>query len=301
MSKLIHPIVLGKTLIANNLFQAPLAGVSCSPFRELIAEFGGVGYCATEMISAKTLLSHPRRRYIYKSPKEGRLCFQLSGNHPDELAEAALLAVSHGADLLDINCGCPVSKIRKKGCGSKLLSQAHKLKEIIKAIKTAVSLPLSIKIRVDGISGDRFNTDIVKAAEEGGADFLVVHGRHWSEHYEQAVRLDEIAAIVAASHIPVIGNGDIKDYASLQAMLATGCAGAMIGRASVGKPWLFAELCARDCGQAYTIPSETEREALFKRHIEGLALLENEASAMLQARGLAKYYQLTSDKLLQTP
>lgn len=287
---LIHPMQLGGITISSNLIQAPLAGVSCAPFRELIWRFGGVGYCATEMISAKTLVTRPPKRYIYKSEQEGPLCFQLSGNKPEELASAAEIASQYGANLLDLNCGCPVDKIRKKGCGSKLLSMSQTLAEIIKAIKAKVDLPLSVKIRVDGKSGDRYNTDVVKAINDAGADFIIVHGRHWTEHYETAVRLDEIASVVACSHIPVIGNGDVKDYASLKQMFETGCVGTMIGRASVGKPWLFAMLTAQDQGKNYPIPAKFEIGDLFLEHVKGLIELENETLAVLQARKLSKYY-----------
>src|SRR3990167_2530221 len=288
---LIRPITLGKITFPTNLIQAPLAGISCAPFRERIWQFGGVAYCATEMISAKTLLNRPKKRYTYKSMAEGPLCFQLSGNHPNELANAANIALEHHADLIDLNCGCPVDKIRKKGCGSRLLQDSQHLYRLIKAIKVQTSVPLSAKIRVDGTSGDHFNTDVVKAIEDAGADFIVVHGRHWTEHYETAVRLDEIATIVAAVHIPVIGNGDVTDYTALKRMFTTtGCQGVMIGRASVGKPWLFALLQAEDRNEPFMIPTREHIHALLLKHIEDLSQLENEAHALLQARTLTKYY-----------
>lgn len=288
---LIRPITLGGVEFPSNLIQAPLAGISCAPFRELLWQFGGLAYTSTEMISAKTLLGRSPKRYVYKNLSEGPLCFQLSGNNPMELQKAASIAVNHGANLIDLNCGCPVDKIRKKGCGSKLLGDGPRLFEIIRAIKASVDVPLSIKIRVDGDSGDRFNTDIVKIINDAGADFIVVHGRHWTEHYETAVRLDEIARIVEASNIPVIGNGDVKDYHSLTQMFkVTGCHGAMIGRASVGRPWLFKMLSFEDRGEPYAIPTKKDIGTLFLKHITGLIKLENETLAVLQARSLSKYY-----------
>ena len=290
----IHPIQLGNRLFDSNLIQAPLAGVSCAPFRELIAQFGGAGYCVTEMISAKTLLGKPEQRYIYKSPKEGVLCFQLSGNNAPELQAAALRAIEHGADLIDLNCGCPVTKIRKKNAGSKWLSMSQELGQVIRAIKTVITVPLSIKIRVDGSSGDRFNPDVVQAIQDAGADFIIVHGRHWSERYDTPARLDEIATIVQSSHLPVIGNGDVKDYPSLAKMFReTGCQGVMIGRASVGKPWLFQQLTHEDQGRAYTLPNAIEIAALLAQHIAQLSELETPEIATLQARSFAKYYEVS--------
>jgi tRNA-dihydrouridine synthase B len=292
IKRYIQPIQLGNQMFASNLIQAPLAGVSCAPFRALIAQFGGAAYCVTEMVSAKTLLGKPEARYIYKSPAEGPLCFQLSGNNATELASAAIRAVEYGADLIDLNCGCPVPKIRKKQAGSSWLARSTHLAEVIRAIKAVINIPLSIKIRVDGQSGDRFNLEVIHAAEDAGADFLIVHGRHWSEHYETPARLDEIAFIVQHSGLPVIGNGDVKDTPSLRKMFeVTGCQGIMIGRASVGKPWLFQQLQYEDQGLSYTPPCSTKIEALLAQHIAGLSELEGPEIATLQARKFAKYYQ----------
>jgi len=300
--QLVKPLKLGKLELSTNLIQAPLAGVSAAPFRELIHHFGGVGYCCTEMISAKTLIHKPPKRYITTSNQEGLVCFQLSGNIPEELAQASEVAVQYGADLIDLNAGCPVDKIRKKGCGSKLLAESAHLGKLIHAIQSVSTIPVSVKIRVDGKSGDRFNTEVVQAVTEAGADFLIVHGRHWTEHYETSVQLDEIATIVSVAKIPVIGNGDIKDYASLKKMFdATGCHGVMIGRGSVGKPWLFQELQQYDQGQTFTSPDAAKIGQLFLKHVEGLVGLEGEYLAILQARKLSKYYlraaQLDEDLL----
>jgi tRNA-dihydrouridine synthase B len=257
----------------------------------MIWQFGELAYCATEMVSAKTLLlkSIPKR-YIYKSPTEGPLCYQLSGTDPDELSKAAYVASAHGADLIDLNCGCPMPKVRRKGCGSAQLSDSSRLYQLVAALRKTTDKPLSIKIRVDGASGSSFTQDVVKAINDGGADFIIVHGRHWTEGYEVPARLDEISAVVQASRIPVIGNGDIKDYQSLQNMFKTGCAGAMVGRASTGRPWLFAELTAIDQGKSFTKPSPVEIGALFLSHIEKLIELENESRALMQGRQFSKYY-----------
>jgi tRNA-dihydrouridine synthase B len=200
------------------------------------------------------------------------------------------VALAHGADLIDLNCGCPMPKVRRKGCGASQLSDGSRLYKLVSALRASTDKPLSIKIRVDGASGTNFNSDVVKAINDGGADFIIVHGRHWSEGYETQVRLDEIAHIVQISKIPVIGNGDIKDYESLKSMFATGCAGAMIGRAATGRPWLFAELTAMDQAKAFKLPTPSEIGALFLSHIEKLIGLENESRALMQGRQFSKYY-----------
>lgn len=295
MSKFcVTTLKIGKLSFATNLIQAPLAGISCTPFRELIWAFGGIAYGCTEMQSAQQLAQGGQRakRYYHRG-HEAHLCWQLSGNQPTHLARASEIAAESGADLLDLNCGCPMPKIRQKGCGSKLLSEAQQLGQLIQAMKQASDLPVTIKIRVDGDSSDNNNHDVARMAEDSGADALIVHGRHWSEHYETPCRLDDIAMITQAVSIPVIGNGDIANYASLQTMFsATGCQGIMIGRASIGRPWLFQALLCADQGKPFQPPAAAETGILLWQHACGLAQLEPEHLAVMQMRRLAKHYAI---------
>lgn len=273
--------------------QAPLAGVSCAPFRVLAWQHGAPAFTYTEMISCKTLLKpHPdHKRYWFKDPREGALCFQLSGNDPRELGEAVQRATEYGADLIDLNCGCPVKKIRSKGSGSKLLTEPQTLFQLITAMKQNTHLPVSIKIRVEGKSNDRFHHELITVIKESGVDFITVHGRHWTEHYETPCQHEHIAFFANELTIPVIGNGDVSDFASLQTMLKTGCQGVMIGRAGVGQPWLSKQLLAALQGTSFTPPTAQEVGQYFLQHIRELAaLLNNETLAILQARQLGKYY-----------
>lgn len=291
---MIRPLTLGNKTFPINLIQGPLAGVSCAPFRSLTWQYGRPAFSCTEMISCKTILhqsSAKLQRFIKKDPQEGPVCFQLSSNDPTELAEATQRVTDYGADLIDLNCGCPVKKIRDKGAGSKLLMQPTKLYALIRAMKDNTHLPVSIKIRVEGGSTDLFNQEIAKVVTEAGADFLVVHGRHWTEHYETPCHYDDIAFFVQEMKIPVIGNGDVACRDSLMKMLATGCAGAMIGRAGVGQPWLIQQLAAETNQTAFALPSSYEIGMIFIEHVKQLiALLDNEKFAILQARKLGKYY-----------
>lgn len=290
---LIKPLTLGKLVLSNNLIQGPLAGYSCAPFRLLTYRYGQPAYCVTEMISAKDLIRQPvkPKRYLWKDPAEGLVCYQLSGNEPSELAEAAKIVTDYGADLIDLNCGCPVTKIRAKNCGSRLLAQPQKLAGLVAAIKASTPVPVSVKIRVDSASGDNNNLSVAKAIADAGADLLIVHGRHWTERYDVPCNLDQIAEIAAAVSIPVIGNGDVENAASLKQMLLyTGCAGTMIARAGVGQPWLFQQLAAELNGQILLPPSNQVVGEIFLEHIQRLADLESEYIAVLQSRKLAKYY-----------
>lgn len=284
---------IGNKTFTSQLIQAPLAGFSCAPMRVLAARYGQVAYCCTEMISAKDLLKRPATeldRYTYKDPEEGPLCFQLSGNNATELAEAAEHVTAYGADLIDLNCGCPKPKLRKKGVGSRLLADADHLATLVSALKSHSQLPLTVKIRVDGHSEDDYNQTIATACASAGADALIVHGRHWTEDYDVACHYDQIAEITSCVDIPVIGNGDIADFASLKRMLDTGVAGVMIARASTGRPWLFAQLSAELAGNTYPLPSSAQVGEVCLEHIQRLAALIGEYPACLQARKITRYY-----------
>lgn len=290
----IQPLLLGNKTFPTNLIQGPLAGISCAPFRELTWRYSQPAFSCTEMMSCKTLLHQPKlalQRFIRKHPNEGPVCFQLSSSNSQELAEATKYITEYGADLIDLNCGCPVKKIRGKGAGSRLLSEPGKLYQLIRAMKENTHVPVSIKIRVDGGSDEQFNQEVAKVVDDAGADFLVVHGRHWTEHYETPCRHDHIQFFVENVKVPVIGNGDVRDLVSLQKMFATGCAGVMIGRAGVGQPWLISQLMAEFNQQPFVKPSAQEITKIFLEHITALAeLLGSEKLAILQARKIAKYY-----------
>lgn len=276
------------------MIQGPLAGISCAPFRFLAWKYSQPAFSCTEMISCKTLIyqsEQSRQRFVIKYPAEGPVSFQLAGNDPFEAAEATKIATDSGADLIDLNCGCPVKKIRNKGAGSSLLMNPKKLYQLICALKNNTHVPVSIKIRVDGNSDEKCNAEVAKVVSEAGADFLIVHGRHWAENYETPCRYDEIQFFVNALSIPVIGNGDIACVHSLKPMLATGCAGVMIGRAGVGQPWLIQQLIAELHQQVYIKPSIQEIGDIFFEHVVLLEkLLKSEKFAILQARKFAKYY-----------
>jgi len=294
VSSVIQPLKIGALYFPVNLIQGPLAGVSSAPFRALVWKHGSPAFCYTEMISCKTILYSPEHRlarYVAKSVDEGPLCFQLSSQDSAELSKAALRVAEYGADLIDLNCGCPMKKIRSKGTGSRLLSDPSKLYKLIIALKNSVSMPVLVKIRVDARSDDRFNADIAKAVTEAGADALVVHGRHWTEEYDVPCYYPDIQFFAESLAIPVIGNGDIADVSSLIKMFETGCAGVMLGRYSVGQPWLTKQLQAEMLQQSFVKPSHPVVGELLIEHVRGLIhLLQHEQAALREARKFAKYY-----------
>lgn len=277
---------LGSLTLANRLIQGPLAGYSCAPFRVLFNRYASPAYCVTEMSSATDILyKHTANsRYIYRAPQEQILAYQIAGTDSHILAQAAQLLQLNGADIIDINCGCPKPKIRKKGAGSALLEVPEQLVQIIKEVRAVITIPLTIKIRIQGNKQDLV---LAKKIEEAGADALIVHGRRWIDDYDEASDLQQIAQIKQGITIPVIANGDIHDVTSLQrAIEVSGCDAYMISRAGTGKPWLYQQLLQ----QSHGVVNLEEKINLFMDHLQGLAALENEYKAILQSKSLVRYY-----------
>jgi len=294
-----QPFHIGSFRCRNRLIQGPLAGYSCAPFRTQFYHYTPPAYCVTEMISAHDVLyKHTNHsRYLYRAPEEQSLCYQLSGHDGDTLAKAALCLAQHGADLIDLNCGCPKTKIRKKGAGSALLDDPSQLATLVATIRQAIQIPFTVKIR---IVGDDRDIHIAKTIEAAGADALIVHGRGWQDDYDVACNIHQIAAIKRALTIPVIANGDVACRDSLERIITTtGCDGVMIARASTGNPWLFQHLLAKP-GEERII-NHKERVNCFMKHLHDLAKLESEYQAVMQSKSLGRYYfkQLLSDTELQ--
>jgi tRNA-dihydrouridine synthase B len=318
LSKIATPFQIGSLTLPNRLIQAPLAGISCAPFRGLFSLYsdGQPAYAVTEMIPALSLLqkssTNINKRYLAKSEHEARWCIQLSGHDPDSLHRAALQAAQHSPDIIDLNCGCPKPKVRRKGDGSALAESLVKLRACVAALRAANPLPLSVKIRVAGStetcsdrekgSSDLHNyLEAASVIEDCGADVLVVHGRHHSDGYDVPASYAQIRRVVERVTIPVVANGDVCDAASLQRCVEeTGAAAVMVGRGSIGRPWIFQQLLAacRSADNSQNTPltiSQPEPSAdgvlrAFRTHVEGLAALEGEAAALLQARRLLKWY-----------
>ena len=283
-----HTFSIGSLQFPNRLIQGPLAGFSCAPFRQLYYNFSPPAYCVSEMISAYDVIHKHQMdsRYLYRAPEETRLCYQLSGHDPGVMAKAAARLQALGADLIDINCGCPKTKIRKKGAGSALLDKPEELCEIVKAVRHAIHIPLTVKLRIR-----RDDRDLIlsQALEQAGADALIVHGRHWTDDYDRPCDFSQIAQIKRAVSIPVIANGDIANAATLAtAVVVSGCDAYMIARAGSGKPWLYQQLLTPE--SAFTEVDNSVRVHYFATHLQGLSSLESEHQAVLQSKTLIRYY-----------
>lgn len=294
------PFNIGQLTLSNRLIQGPLAGFSCAPFRQLYYQFLPPAYCVSEMISAYDVLYKHQvdSRYLYRAPEEKTLCYQLSGTDPAIVSQAAVRLEALGADLIDLNCGCPKTKIRKKGAGSALLESPSQLCKIVAAVRQAIKIPLTVKVR---IRGDEQDVALAKAIEQAGADALIVHGRRWTDDYDIPCNFQHIALMKQAVKIPVIANGDLADKDSIiNAINSSGCDAYMIARAGSGKPWLYQQLLSSN--SSFSSVDNTIRKHCFITHLQGLSALESEYQAVLQSKSLVRYYfkdNFSSEQLQQ--
>ncbi len=222
---------------------APLAGYSDLPFRLLCRHFGA-GYCVSEMISCHGLAhgQHNTIRLLASAREERPLSFQLFGADPEAMADAAEILAGHSPEMIDINMGCPVKKVTKRGAGAALMTDRKLSETILKKVVARVSLPVTVKIR-SGKDADSINASaFAKMAEDCGVAAVTVHARTWSQGFSGHIDRAVIADVKKTVHIPVIGNGDVLSRQDgLQMMAETGCDGVMIGRGALGNPWVFRE------------------------------------------------------------
>lgn len=231
----------------NPVMLAPMAGITDLAFRELVRENGGC-MAFSEMVSAKALYFNDKKTYelLKTNKKDKPLSVQLFGHEPEIMAYSAKVIEDMGFDMIDINCGCPAPKIYKNGDGSALMLNPHLIYRIVHEIRKVTRVTLSVKLR---IGYDSENKNVVKCAEmceQGGADFVTVHGRTREMQYSGVCDTSYIKAVKNALYIPVIGNGDVSDRISYEKMLETGCDGVMVGRAALGNPFIIGEILNPD-------------------------------------------------------
>lgn len=268
--------------MALDLRLAPMAAVTNAPFR-LVARECGAGLLTTEEIDARALVrGNERTRVIARSlPEERPLAFQLLGGDPDVLAEAARLLEAHGADAIDLNMGCPVAKIVAKGQGAALMRDPLRAALVLRAIRKAIDIPLTIKIRGGWDDRTLNAVEIAQIAESEGVAAITVHPRTRCQQYTGRAPWDVIASVVAAVRIPVAGNGDVRSREDAAAMVAaTGCAAVMIGRGALGAPWVFGARAL----------SKDERAAVIRRHVELIQAHLPEREALLQLKKHLAWY-----------
>src|SRR6201996_1971133 len=234
-------ITIGPYVLPSRVVLAPMAGVTDRPFRILARQLGA-GLAASEMLTSDTRLwstSKSRRRMSHEGEPEPRVV-QLAGSDSQALAQAARINVDLGAQIIDLNMGCPAKKVCGKLCGSALLQDEPQVARILEAVVGAVSVPVTLKIRTGWDHAHRNGVRIARIAESSGIQALAVHGRTRADFYDGSAEYDTIRAIKSAIRIPVLANGDINAPQKAHEVLDfTGADGVMIGRASHGAPWIF--------------------------------------------------------------
>ncbi len=268
MSEL-KPFSIGAVTIAPPLALAPMAGLTDVTFRRVVRSCGGVGLAVSEIVSAEGLLrgTFDAEEYLAIAPDEHPVALQLSGSDPARMAEAAKVCEQQGADLIDLNMGCPAPKVTKGFCGSALLRDPAAAAVLAGAVARAVSVPVTVKMRL-GWSGRLLTfVEVAKALEEAGVAGLCLHARTREQGYSGRADWARIAELKAAVALPVFGNGDVHTPEDILRMFReTGCDGVMVGRAAVKDPWIFRQTCDLATTGRYREATTADRVALIRVH-----------------------------------
>ncbi len=284
---------IGPYQLKNNLFLAPMAGVTDRPFRSLCRRLGA-GMAASEMVSSNSLLwgsEKTKRRADHRGEEDPR-AVQIVGSDPAMMAQAALYNADHGAQIIDINMGCPAKKICNVYAGSALMQNEKLVSEILTAVVNSVSIPVTLKIRTGWDRAHKNGVTIARLAENCGVQALAIHGRTRADAFQGEAEYETIAAIKAAVNIPVIANGDITSPEKAARVLhATGADGLMIGRAAQGNPWIFREIAHFLAhGENLAAPTVAEVRDTLLAHLENLYAFYGEYSGVRMARKHISWY-----------
>jgi tRNA-dihydrouridine synthase B len=265
------PVQIGRHVLRNNVFVAPMAGVTDRPFRQLCKQLGA-GYAVSEMAASNPRLwatEKSSRRTNHDGEMEPK-AVQIAGADPQMLADCARFNVDHGAQIIDINMGCPVKKVCNAWCGSALLQDEHLVARILAAVVAAVDVPVTLKFRTGWDRANRNALRIAAIAEASGIAMLTLHGRTRADGYRGDAEYETIAAVKARAGIPVVANGDITTpEKARQVLLATGADAVMIGRAAQGRPWICREIDHfLRTGTYLPAPTVAEVRVLMDEHLQ---------------------------------
>ncbi len=284
---------IGPYKLPNPLILAPMAGVTDRPFRQL-CRLHGAGLAVSEMVSSNALLwgSEKTRRRIDHAGEAEPVSVQIAGADPAMMADAARFNVDHGAQIIDINMGCPAKKVCNVMAGSALLQDERLVGRILDAVVNAVSVPVTLKIRTGWDPANRNAPGIAKLAEQAGIQALAVHGRTRACAYRGVAEHDTVRTIKTAVAIPVIANGDITTpERAVEVLRDTGVDAVMIGRAAQGRPWIFREIAHfMETGRHLPEPSATEISHMLTGHLENLYAFYGEYTGVRMARKHIAWY-----------
>lgn len=294
MCKNMDNLNIGGVPLKSHAVLAPMAGVSDRAYRELCVRFGAA-YCVSEMVSSKALSFNSKKseELMEISDLERPCGIQIFGDDPKCMADAAKHALENKPDIIDINMGCPAPKISSNGSGSALMKNPRLCGEIVKAVTAVTDIPVTVKIR-KGWDDDSVNAvEIAKICESAGAAAITVHGRTRQQYYKPPVDYGIIRAVRESVSVPVIANGDIDSAErAKEVMDITGCDLVMIGRATLGNPWIFSQINAylENPNVKIHTPDLEERLGVMIEHIGKMVEYKGEHMAMLQARKLVVGY-----------
>lgn len=294
MCKNMDNLNIGGVPLKSHAVLAPMAGVSDRAYRELCVRFGAA-YCVSEMVSSKALSFNSKKseELMEISDLERPCGIQIFGDDPKCMADAAKHALENKPDIIDINMGCPAPKISSNGSGSALMKNPRLCGEIVKAVTAVTDIPVTVKIR-KGWDDDSVNAvEVAKICESAGAAAITVHGRTRQQYYKPPVDYDIIKAVRESVNVPVIANGDIDSAERAKKIMdITGCDLVMIGRATLGNPWIFSQINAylENPNVKIHTPDLEERLGVMIEHIGKMVEYKGEHMAMLQARKLVVGY-----------
>ncbi|EQA08495.1 tRNA dihydrouridine synthase DusB [Glaesserella parasuis] len=284
---------IGQYEIKNRIFLAPMAGITDQPFRRLCSQLGA-GLTFSEMMSTNPDVWHTEKSKLRLSHHHeiGINAVQIAGSDPTEMAEAAKINVAYGAEIIDINMGCPAKKVNKKMAGSALLREPDLVARILDAVVNAVDVPVTLKIRTGWDPENRNCLEIANIAEQAGISALTIHGRTRSCLFEGEAEYDSIKAVKQAVSIPIIANGDITSAEKAKRVLDyTQADAVMIGRGSLGRPWLFSEIGKFfEKGDLVSTLPLNDKCQLMLQHIENLHQFYGEEKGYRIARKHVGWY-----------